>query len=62
MKAAIPLVGAGASFVGAVVLGLYLGWLLGGRVGHPELAVAGLFVGMLFGGIVVGMMVARFKL
>ncbi|HVA37186.1 MAG TPA: hypothetical protein VNJ51_06205 [Candidatus Dormibacteraeota bacterium] len=57
----LAVVGAGATFAGAVLAGLYLGWLAGSRTGHPALMVAGLFVGMLAGGVLVARMVTRLK-
>lgn len=58
----LAIVGAGSSFVAAVIVGLYLGWLAGSRTGHPALAVVGLFLGMLAGGVLVGTMIARLRL
>ncbi|TAM78164.1 hypothetical protein EPN44_01475 [bacterium] len=57
----LAIIGAGSSFVAAVILGLYLGWLAGSRTGHPALAVVGLFLGMLVGGVLVGMMITRLR-
>lgn len=53
--------GAGVSFVGAVLCGAFLGWLIGAKTGHPALVVAGLFLGMFAGAILVGSMVVRLK-
>ncbi|TAM61305.1 hypothetical protein EPN52_02950 [bacterium] len=57
----LQIAGAGGSFVAAVVVGLYLGWLAGSRSGHPALVVAGLFLGMVAGGVLVGSMIARMR-
>ncbi|MDQ2681252.1 MAG: AtpZ/AtpI family protein [Candidatus Eremiobacteraeota bacterium] len=47
---ALPIIGAGASFAGAVILGLVAGIWLAGRTGQQLWVFGGLLVGMIVGG------------
>ncbi len=47
---ALPVIGAGASFAGAVLLGLVAGIWLAGRTGQQLWVLGGLLVGIIVGG------------
>jgi hypothetical protein len=50
VKAALPIIGAGAAFAGTVLLGLLGGIGLAGKTGQPLWALGGLFGGLALGG------------
>ncbi len=50
MRALLPVVAAGTTFAGAVLLGLFAGMYLAGRTGKPACVPIGLAAGAVVGG------------